>query len=140
MTNISLLHAVYFTSFTDPDLKMREHLCFRHCKFISNCTMQLQCLQRAPGRRVTEKSQLFYSNHRSGRGSHPGHLCGTQWLEQLRYRLRQLVQLLYAAKKHLFNIFLNVYIQLSRRPSLTFSSVSGPPFGLCSCANGHMTT
>jgi hypothetical protein len=28
---------------------------------LSNYTVQLQCLQRDPGRRVTEKSQLFYT-------------------------------------------------------------------------------
>jgi hypothetical protein len=48
--------------------------------FLSNHTLQLQCLQRAPGRRVTEKTQLFHTNCRSGRdlGSNPGHLRGRQ--------------------------------------------------------------
>jgi hypothetical protein len=34
--------------------------------FLSNSTMQLKCLQRAPWCRVTAKSQLFHTNRRSG--------------------------------------------------------------------------
>jgi hypothetical protein len=56
----------------DPVLKMREQLCFCYFNFcIQLCTVQLQCLQRAPGRRVTEKSQLFHTNHRSSHGPLP---------------------------------------------------------------------
>jgi hypothetical protein len=40
----------------------------------------IQCLQRAPGRSVTEKSQLFHTYRRSSRdrGSNPGHRRGGQ--------------------------------------------------------------
>jgi hypothetical protein len=52
---------------------------------LSNYTVQLQCLRRAPGRSVTEQRQLVHTNCRSGRdrGSNPGCLSGTQtsfWL------------------------------------------------------------
>jgi hypothetical protein len=48
--------------------------------FLFNYTVQLRCFQRAPGRRVTENSQLFHTNRRSGRdrGSNPGHMRGRQ--------------------------------------------------------------
>jgi hypothetical protein len=45
---------------------MREHLAFASSYlYLSNFAGQLQCLQRASGRRVPEKSQLFHTNHRS---------------------------------------------------------------------------
>jgi hypothetical protein len=42
-----------------PLLKLRQFI-------LSNYTLQLPCLQRAPGCRVTEKSQLFHTNRRAG--------------------------------------------------------------------------
>jgi hypothetical protein len=51
-----------------PCLKMREHLCLRYCNFF-NLFYNLNCSawERAPWRRVTEKSHLFHSKRRSGR-------------------------------------------------------------------------
>jgi hypothetical protein len=49
------------TSYAEPGLKMREHLCFHYCRFfLSNYTVQLHCLQRSPG-----PTQLFRNNCRS---------------------------------------------------------------------------
>jgi hypothetical protein len=80
-----------------PGLNMREHPCFCYCKFFFKFPVQLQCLQRAPGRRVTEKSQLFHTNCRSsGDGEwNPGHLRGRQRQKPLRHPLQTCIILLY---------------------------------------------
>jgi hypothetical protein len=67
-------------------------------------------LRTCPHRRVNEKSNLFHTNHRSGRdrGSKPGHLCGRQRRKPLSYPLRLFIPVLggqissyNAAKRHL---------------------------------------
>jgi hypothetical protein len=64
----------------DPGLKMRRALCFCYCKCFNQLYSAIAVLAACPGRKVTEKSQLFHTNRRSGRdrGSNPGHLRGRQ--------------------------------------------------------------
>jgi hypothetical protein len=106
---------MHVTSSADPSLKMRKHLCFGLffsflrkskpglqrqsnlpqvspdlgcCNGCLNYTVQLQCLQCAPGRRVTARIKLFHTHRWSGRFSNLGHLRVTQRRCPLSHSLR----------------------------------------------------
>jgi hypothetical protein len=67
------------------------HLCLRYCKFVNPFYNLIgSAWERAPWRRDTEKSHLFYSKRRSGRDQkwNPGHLRGKQRRKTLSHPLR----------------------------------------------------
>jgi hypothetical protein len=81
----TLLNTMFIFDESPPGLEMRKHLCFCFCFCYSNFgflfydTVQLQCLWRASGRRVTRQNKLFHTS-RCGRDwrSNPVHPNGTQ--------------------------------------------------------------